>query len=480
MRWRQAPFVWSVAAVGGILAGFALRAWVLASPLGTLESDEAVVGLMARRALDGDFSVFYWGALYGGSQEALLTAPVFAVVGSSTLALKLVALALYALAGVFVWLVGRRTVGEPAARVGTALFWVWPPFFVWWTTKARAYFASGLVLGLAALLLVLRLRERDSKQDAALLGLVLGLGLWATMQSYLLAAPALLWLALRRPAAFRLVPYAIPTAFVGALPWLAWNVTHGWNAVLPRSVAGQATTYLERISDFFTVVLPMWLGVRAPGTHEWVVGRALGVAVVAAVLAGFAVLAIRRPPGLEPLLVVGVAFPLLYASTSFTFFTGEPRYLVFLSPVIALLGGWALARAGLVFTCAALLALTAASIAGLVGFERDRLYQPGGSIDVRVPTDLSPVVDLLEGRGVNRVLANYWIAYRLTFESGERVIASPSGFWRYRPYRDAVRAVARPGRVFAVGSRVEPRERGRLLAQGYSRVRAGDFIVYVP
>src|SRR3712207_7162559 len=36
---------------------------------GQLDSDEAVVGLMARRFLDGDFEAFYWGQHYAGTQE---------------------------------------------------------------------------------------------------------------------------------------------------------------------------------------------------------------------------------------------------------------------------------------------------------------------------------------------------------------------------------------------------------------------------
>jgi hypothetical protein len=78
------------------------------------------------------------------------------------------------------------------------------------------------------------------------------------------------------------------------------------------------------------------------------------------------------------------------------------------------------------------------------------------------------------------VLANYWIAYRITFESSERIIASPSGFWRYRPYHDAVAADKRPGRVFLAGSRVEREERRRLLRENYERLAVDGFVVYVP
>ena len=475
MRLPPRTSTWSIVATAAVAAGVGLRVWIFTSPLSTLESDEAVVGLMAIRALDGDVPVFYWGGLYGGSQEALATAAAFAVTGPSTLVLKLVSVAMFALAAVLLWRVGRRTVGEPAARIAAGLFCVWPPFLVWWSTKARGFYGSGLAIGLAAVLLVLRLRERDSRGDAALLGLVLGLGVWATLQSFLLALPALAWLALRRPAAYRLAPLALPGLLVGALPWLAWNATHGWNAVVPRSVVGEETSYVERLTDFFSVVLPSWLGLRLPYSLDWVGGRMFGVVVLVLALAGFAFLLLRRPPGLELVLVLGAAFPFLYAASEFTYFLDEPRYLVFLAPVPALLLAWALTRRGVLPAGAGLTSAVALSVFGLVELEDQGRYSP-----LRVPADLTPVLETLEERNARRVLANYWIAYRITFESDEQVIASPSGFWRYKPYRDAVAAEPRPARVFLEGSAVERRERPELLRRGYERIRADGFAVYVP
>jgi hypothetical protein len=469
---------WTVVAAAAVVAGVAVRAWILSSPLGALEADEAIVGLMARHALDGELSVFYWGALYGGTQEALLTAVVFAVAGSSVLALKLVSLAIFSAAAVLVWLVGRRTVGPSAALVGAALFWVWPAYFVWWTTKARGYFGSGLVIGLAALLFAQRLRERDSRADAAGLGFALGLGLWATLQSWLLALPALAWLVARRPAVLRLAWLAVPVALVGSLPWLVWNARNGWEAVLPRSVRGEESTYLGRLGDFFEITLPTWLGLRVPFSLDWLVPAPLGYALVVLALAGFALLLVRRPPGLEPLLVVGAAFPFLYAASSFTFFVAEPRYLVFLAPVPALLLGRLLAARGPVVAGAGLAAAFALSVAGLVVMERQDRFAPIAP-DVRVPADLSPVLAVLEREGQRRVLANYWIAYRIGFESDERIVATSTGFVRHEPTDRLVRSSPRPARVFVEGSAEERRAGPGLLARGFRRVEAGGFAVYV-
>jgi Dolichyl-phosphate-mannose-protein mannosyltransferase len=460
-----------------VLAGIALRGWVLGSPLGTLDADEAIVGLMARHVIEGEFSVFYWGALYGGSQDALLTAAVFAVVGSSVLALKLVSVAIFAVAAVLVWRVGRRTVGEPAARIGAALFWLWPPFLVWWSTKERGYFGTGLVIGLAALLLALRLRERDSRVDAAALGFAVGLGLWVTVQSWLLAVPAILWLVWRRPGVLRLAWLAVPAALLGAAPWWAWNLRHGWNAVVPESVAGAESTYLGRFWDLFAVVLPTWLGLRLPYSLDWVFGPVVGVALLVLGLGGFAYLLARHPRELEPLHAVAVAFPFLYAASSFTFLTTEPRYLVFLAPIPALLLGRALTRPGL--AAAGLAIALAVSVVGLRALERQDLFTPevheGG-----VTTDIGPLVDRLESEGVGRVLANYWLAYRISFESDERVIATSTGHVRYEPHDRLVRRDARAAYVFFRGAPDERRLSPELRDRGYRPAAEGPFAIYMP
>ena len=154
----------------------------------------------------------------------------------------------------------------------------------------------------------------------------------------------------------------------------------------------------------------------------------------------------------------------------------EPRYVVYLTPVPALLLGRVLvtpARAA-----AGLAAALALSIAGLVEMDRDGEFHPLAQ-DVRVPSDVGPVIEVLEREGQTRVLANYWIAYRLTFESDERVIATSTGFVRYQPHDQRVRRSSYPARVYVQGSRVEEQARDALLARGYRRTPADGFVVYI-
>src|SRR6516165_4108466 len=86
-----------------VLAGFGLAARVVVlrhGGLGALDSDEAVVGLMAQAFRHGHLRAMFWGQSYGGTIEQGLVAIVFSIAGVSTLALKVVPIALQALAAV--------------------------------------------------------------------------------------------------------------------------------------------------------------------------------------------------------------------------------------------------------------------------------------------------------------------------------------------------------------------------------------------
>src|SRR4051812_8428750 len=99
MTGHPAPSARTVVAVAAtVVAGIVLRVWVYRSAAGAPDSDEAIVGLMPRHILHGEFTVFFWGQVYGGSQEALLAAPLTAILGSSLLAVRLVPIALAAVA----------------------------------------------------------------------------------------------------------------------------------------------------------------------------------------------------------------------------------------------------------------------------------------------------------------------------------------------------------------------------------------------
>jgi 4-amino-4-deoxy-L-arabinose transferase-like glycosyltransferase len=463
--------------VAGIAAGIGLRIWVLsATALGSLDADEAVWGLMARHFLDGEWSTFFWGQTYGGSQESILTAAVFGIAGTGTLQLRVVPTVLYAVAAILVWRIGRWTVGEPDARIGAVLFWIWPAYFVWRSTKAYGFYGAGLVLGLLVVLLALRVREKPSRLEVLALGLALGLGWWATPQIVIVAVPALLWLLWHRPSVARLWWLALPGFAVGAFPWIVANVRNDWYSL--RATPAR-TGALDHLESLFTAVLPTALGLRVPFSLEWIVGPIVGWALYALALAGFAWLVWRRPPGLALLILACLLFPIVYVVSPYSYLSVEPRYLALLTPVVALLLGWTLR--GRWLATAGVAAAFALTLAGLVAMDRERLPVPRIN-EVLVPTDRGPLLRALEREQVETAFADYWVAYLIDFESRERIIATPApdtGDVRSLRFDERVRRSVSPAHVFVRGAGRGARARPRLLRAGYRRMEADGFDVYV-
>jgi hypothetical protein len=477
----------------GAVAGVVLRVATHRSSLGVLDGDEAVWGLMTMHLLDGELTAFFWGQGYGGTQEVILTAPLFAVFGTSTVAMRLVPVVLTAVATVLVWRIGRRTIGEPSARVAAVLLWVWPPYLIWKSERAHGFYGSGLVLVCLVLLLVLRLAERRSRTDTALLGLVLGLGWWQTPQVVPIALPALLWLLWRRRSILRDAWIAVPTAFAGALPWLVSNVRHDWWSF---DIDSGQTPYPTRLRGFFSATFPMSFDLRIPFTSEWLLGTALSGAVYVGLILLFAISWRRRRSTAAGLLfVVTAAFPFVYALSPSTWIVDEPRYVVVLLPVLALLVAQplttALRAAGAVTVGIALSGFVLWHLTTSTAFvERaDGLF---------VPPDFGPVIAELQDGGTRHVFASYWPAYRIDFETRERIVAAEARLItlyvdgdlvvpiapktadesRHPEYDRIVRADQNAGFVILDGEKGERRARVLLERAGYRRSVVDGFAIY--
>ena len=471
-------------------AGLALRIWAYRSAIGVPTSDDGVVGLMALHAMRGQFTTFFWGQAYGGSQEALLTVPVFWLFGPSWLALRIVPIMLTAVAAVLVWRVGRRTIGEPAATIAGALFWIWPPFAIYKLTHQNGFYASDVVYAALLLLLALRVVERPDRVRVGLLGLVFGLAFWQTSQVVPLAAGVLVWTIGKRPKALRQLWVAVPLAALGALPWIVYNARHHWQSLFVMSQGGG--TYIERLRIFFSPLVPMTLGLRATWTQQVILPHLLTDAVYAALLCAFAYggyRALRRDASL--IYLVALMFPFIYAISRWTYADTEPRYLTALIPVLALLLAQPARRLPV-----AIALLACACALSVVNLQRmnavallPRTYPPANR-------NLSPLVSTLDRLGIDRVYAGYEIAYLLDFATKERIIAvmnkSPlvyahgqatprprPGFIRWPAYDRVVRGAPHAFVFYEQeipASTVVP----QLRRDGYHAYTAGLFVVYVP
>lgn len=472
-----------VVVAAAVVAGVALRVWVYGGP----NSDEALSGLIARHVLHGEFYTFFWAMAYGGTQEPIVTAPIFWVFGSSWIALRIVPMILSALAALVIWRVGRRTIGEPAATVAGALFWVWPAYNLIQLTHQQGFYGSDVFYCALLMLLSLRVLERPDAVRVGTFGLVFGLAFWETSQIVPIAVPVIVWTLWKQPRAFRFLPLAAPLAALGALPWIIWNLRHDWGS-LDTSYPVH-TTYIHRIRTFLSPLMPMTIGFRQPWTQQRFLPAAVTLALYAILAAGFVYGAWKtRRTNTSILYVVMAVFPFLYAISEWTVESSDPRYLVVLTPVLALLAAQV---ATTYWRGVALLALgcfVSFVVLHKVIENAEALPQP------QPPPSFKPLIAELDRLGVHRVYSSYWVAYRLAFESNERIIAVKNDFtavsWdghqaqpklgafiRYPPYERKVREGRHAFVFYRVGLSAVPIV-PKLREWGYRAYPVGNLVVY--
>lgn len=479
------PWLGVLVATG--VVGIVLRVWVYRSVVGTTDGDEGVFGLVGRHILDGQFPAFGWGLNYGGIQELLLTAPIFWLFGSSWIALRIVPMIIWGVTSIVIWRVGRRTIGEPAARAAGALFFVWPPYLFYELEHQHGYYASDVFYCTLLMLLALRVVEEASTPRAAVFGLVVGLAWWETSH----VAPVLLvvvaWTIWRRPDALRKLWIALPLAIVGALPWIVWNLKHDWGSF---DVVGYDahSTYAHRLRVFVSPLLPMIVGVRMYWTQKLVLPHLLTdlVLLILAAVFAFGLFRAIRAPRSDRFLIytVAILFPFVYAISAYTIESGDPRYLVVYTPVLVLL----LAQLATTWLRGSVLIALGALMSFVVMHNAIANY--GTQIDP--PRNFRPLIATLDGLGVHYVYSSHWVAYKLAFETNERIIAVKSNwesvswdgrqaqvrwpvFVRYPPWERSVRA---HHHAFVFYRDQVPPIAAQLRRFGYRTRNVGTLVVY--
>ena len=474
--WRANPALTAVVVLA-LLLGLLLRLYALGR--GTINSDEAVVGLMAREILHGHFFAFYWSENYGGT-EAYAVAAVFALFGGSAFTLGLTPILLCAGSLVVLWRVGNRMFASPVGALAAIAFWVWPEAYVTYNDHGDGFRWIVLICGLTVLLTVLRIGDGDGRRtDWFALGRGAGVGWWSSPEIAYFLAPAGVYLLARVVQRRAKVPLGslilgVAALIVGSLPWWWHNLLQHFDSFAgpPQpSPPGPGGTYWWHLGIFSRYVVPLVLGLRTRGAGVWMVPSNLTphlVNISIIVLVGWLVYLAAR--GRAWLLVLFVAtFPFLYAAQPFTWYWHDGRYAVFLAPVLALVavslvcevGMWAIESprfapaimAGLVLVGG--LALTLGAARGEAPY-KPQLAFPAVERTSWLswhanPNNLPTALANALGRWhVHYAFSSYWLGYDVGFLSEGRVTVSPAGpaFIRYLPYYQAIAKSPAPAWIF--------------------------------
>jgi hypothetical protein len=427
-----------------LLVGLAVRVpfWIeaLRTPV---DGDTAIVGLMARHPMS---AVTFWGQPYGSPLDAVVAMPFVAAFGNSVEALRLPVFLLGLCLIAVVYLLARA-LHEDAALPAALLMACPPAYFLLMAALPQPFYATTLVLcGLILWLGITIGRSLELEEDPRLrlvaLGVLAGLALWTHLMSASAVAASLAWVAWRATGRRRLLLFALIPLLACSSPWWARALVDR-SATRMVSVSGREQSLTDHLLGLLPRLQEPIGGVL--GTHVPVIPDAadhmVGAprAAAAGLILGYGILvilALRACDGCDKATPLLVAAGLALLAFPFPVRAG-PHTIRFLTPLfipIAALVPWVYARIGLVRRAyVVVLALACLQLLGGA-----RLLEAWRSIRREeapfLLPNLEPVRRLLEARGLHHAYASYGPAYRLTWESGERIVASQPWNERFRHY----------------------------------------------
>lgn len=488
-----------------LVIGAGLRLWLLLGPFSEIDADEAVVGLMALQ-MPRELPAFYWEQHYLGTVEPITAALLFALVGPSNAALKIVP-AVYSVVFIgLVYLTARSAFGVGPALM-SALYLAAPPsFFAAWSVKARGGYPEALVFGTLCLLAAQQLADRgaESRRTARgwwlILGLAAGLALWTHPMSVVLLAAAGIYLLLAcRPWTdrWRSLPEMLPgfgLAAAGLVVGLAPAIIHNVNSGFPslRFAAEGGTEPRAALVNLWGLVrygLPVLVGL-AEGTpsHElllqdwptrlgssWLVTVSLplfGIGLVwwyrsalVALVRGDQRADLRRP---ALFVLVLLLVPPFVAVSRFANLWAEPRYALPIYAAVPLMAGviWAARQRRTLLGSLLLAGLLGLNVASLESSDY-RISLPT-SAGASSAANRAQLIATLQARDIDRIYTDYWLAYPIAFESREKIMPAvwSGGFGRRAVYSHLVSVADAPAFVFAQGTPGDSEFQARLAAAG--------------
>jgi hypothetical protein len=433
--------------VVAIVAALAFRlplAWHGAA--GYVTADGALSGIVALRLRAGlDHLVFVPHVPYSGSLKSHLAAALGSVVDAPR-AFALASIFFYCAFVAAAYLLAERAWRRADLALAAGLYLAFAPAFVTrYSLSNDGNYVEVLALGSLALLAVAAWREEPSALALpAAAGLFLGLATWCHILAVIPAAAAgILALAGGARAAAPALARMAGGAALGYVPGLIWNAGNGWASfryLLPgAAIPGEAMPVpaggWRILADQAAVLAGYDHGYGREADAALRLGAWLALAGAAWALVG-ARGAIRAAPALAAVVVLA-ALNLAVAVSALPLIPGNPRYLLPSTLTLAVL----IARLAAHGAGRALYALIV--ITGLGG----SWAQAAGTI--RSDGEWRRFARGLESEGVRWCATDFYLATKINFLSGERVVCSSKlgpttteYFFEYRERVDAAPDVA--------------------------------------
>jgi hypothetical protein len=490
------------------------------------DGDEAVVGIMAKHILTkGERPLFFYGQVYGGGGaiEAYLATIPFAIFGTSSIALKSVALCFWLVTIALCYLFCLRYYNYVTA-IFSSIILIMATALIEWHLKMRGGYAAIPMFFMIILMCFSYLVDKGSQGGRQFL--LFGLFCGAAYYNLEIILPFLFTLLLFslfwRHIFWKWKPALLTVAgfIIGASPLLLFNLTHefiNFRYVFGQGAGHDGQNLFSHLYTLIIIYLPRFFVGRNVDEYisnpptmaylEYAIYLVLFVClsikiwpqVIKLAVSLLSPAGVKRndsPADIETLLVVYLIIYLIIFSVSGSIGSG-PRYLLPLYPALAIVAArgvnWLCMDQNRMFNVAGIILLIALVVFGSInhlacigkGWVNDDVFIQGQGLVHRQTSGetISKIIDFLNKRQVSRVWCTYFVQWRLLFESNEEIVASsyklmPGADTLRYPLYDAI--VWEHGGPQAIILHHEDTQLEQSMINGYEREVIGEYVVLIP
>ncbi len=468
-------------------------------------SDEAVVGLMAKHILDGEQPIFFYGQAYMGSLDAWLIAAVFSVFGEKVWVIRLVQVLLYLGTVVLTMYLVQLNSKSTWPPVITGLLMAFPVVnMMLYTTVSLGGYGESLLFG-TLLLVVYSLNLRKEAGSVAslgllaVIGLISGFGFWVNGITLVYSLPVVglvFWQSKdTKQKRFNHFLAKLAALFLGLLigliPWILYVSSNGLAVIISENlgkvvdVSGESYLFslLLHLRNLVLFGVTAIFGIRPPWGLEILAKPILPLAIAAWILIFYLARKQRSKSHAQELFrLVSLVILVLVLGFIFTPFGNDPsgRYFIPVIHMLCILAGCTLGNLVQKPFLPGILSVVILTfnIWGVVECTRKNppglttQFDPIAQIDHRYDEEL---INFLLTNDEKAGFSNYWVSYPLAFLSNEEIIFVPE-----LPYHQDFRHTARDNRYPAYSDTVTNSEKVAYITTNHpqlnARIRNGFYL----
>jgi hypothetical protein len=453
-----------------------LRLVIIYTKCEGITSDNAIIGLMGKHILKGEFPVFFYGQTYMGSLEAYIAAFFFFIIGVSAKSLS-VAVGFVSILGIVsVYFLAREVAITKKDRNILGLYAMLaaslPPDYIFWHgLSALGGYPETFFFGNVLLLIALKILKTENEikklRYYVVFGFISGLAFWTHMLVVCYIAASLLFLLInenKKFIFFRVPLFVIPAFIFGSLPLWIYNIQNNFDTFkLPTS-----SNIFEGLKYFCCTVPRLLLG-----------SNPLWLFIIV-------------------LMIYGIAFLFLIKNSKKQFFKNPRSVFFFLFLFVA----YFFCVNGTAFLCCArylfpLFTVIVVSLAWFTNYCVNKNKYMGfiplifvllfNSTDIyksyiddkketcKEEKIFGELIDFLDKNNLNTNYCPYWVSQKLNFLSDEKIINSDPEGERYLPYEEAV---ATSDRIAFIEEDTKLEISFNMLCESYARQTIGPYSIY--